>query len=81
MHSINYGQARRQLGAANADRLWRSLPSASTRAELTPHEHATLRAARDNPDTVVARFNRNCVVRRARGLGPDYGELYRPTTP
>lgn len=81
MHSINYGQARRQLGARNADRLWRAFPSTSIRAELTPHEHATLRAARDNPDTVLARFNRNCIVRRAYGLGPDYGELIHPTTP
>ena len=79
MHSINYGQARRELGARNADRLWRSFPSASTRAELTPHEYATLRVARDNPDTPVARFNRNCVIRRAHGLGVDYGELIRPT--
>ena len=80
MHSINYGQARRQLGARNADRLWRSFPSASTRAELTAHEHATLLAARHDPDTAIARFNRNCVIRRAHGLGPDYGELIRPTT-
>ena len=75
MHTLNYGQARAQLGPANADRMWRSLPSRQTRAELTAHEYSVLSFL--SPDSPIARFNRHAVVQRAHGRPIDYGVLTR----